>query len=146
MKSSPRDDGFFVDVRLGDVLDDSVQSDDVSTSGGDHDIGVRASRGERADGGFTGLQVGLEDIRAELLSAPSLGLMLMVVSAKELMPLVTAVTLYSVKTTSKPTTASMALKAASTGPVPTTAETCVVPSADCIRTVAVGKPVVPHTT
>ena len=50
--------------------------------------------------------------------------MLMVVSAKELMPLVTAVTLYSVKTTSKPTTASMALKAASTGPVPTTAEAC----------------------
>ena len=57
----------------------------------------------------------------------SVGLIVTRVVAKDSMPCVTALTLYSVSSTDLPTMASMALYAASTGPVPTHAETLSVP-------------------
>mmetsp|Transcript_325 Transcript_325/g.1070 ORF Transcript_325/g.1070 Transcript_325/m.1070 type:complete len:219 (+) Transcript_325:175-831(+) len=69
------------------------------------------------------------------------------VSARDSIPSTTALTLYSTSSTLPAATMpSMALYVASTGPEPTSDRTRLIPSGPHIFTVAVGRPIVPHTT
>ena len=68
------------------------------------------------------------------------------VCARDSIPSTTAVTEYSTSSTFTRTNSSTALYAASTGPEPTEHATRVMASGPVIFTVAVGKPIVPHTT
>mmetsp|Transcript_14050 Transcript_14050/g.46573 ORF Transcript_14050/g.46573 Transcript_14050/m.46573 type:complete len:227 (+) Transcript_14050:154-834(+) len=75
-----------------------------------------------------------------------LGRMETLVCASDSIPSTTAVTEYSTSSTLTRTSSSTALYAASTGPLPTALVTRVIASGPVIFTVAVGIPMVPHTT